>query len=122
MTQNNKLTIYDQHIGNKIYGVRIAQGLTRQELSDLIGVTPQQLQKYEKGLNRISAGRLTLVAKALHKSISFFYEDMEEESPEVQKQQRICMEVSNNFKKIRNPIHQNAVYSLIRSLTKESYN
>ena len=117
---SEKLTKYDQYIGTKIYGVRLAQRLTRQELGELIGVSAQQLQKYEKGLNRISAGRLTLVAKALNKKISFFYEGLEEENEDTN-HQRICAEVSNNFMKLKNPEHQTAVNLLIRSLIKESY-
>ena len=51
-------------------------GLTQQQLADLIGVTYQQAHKYEKGINRVSAGRLYDVAQVLGVSISYFYEGM----------------------------------------------
>ena len=108
----------DQHIGQKIYSLRLAKGLSRQELSDQIGVTHQQLQKYEKGINRISVGRLALIAKALGKTIEYFYSGVDNETQEQvsTQHQRMCIEVSRNFMKIQNPDHQNAVNTLIRSL------
>jgi len=56
--KNSYLDEIDKFIGNKIYSLRLAKGLPRQELSKVIGVTHQQLQKYENGSNRVSASRL----------------------------------------------------------------
>jgi transcriptional regulator with XRE-family HTH domain len=50
--------------------------MTQDDLATLLGVTYQQLQKYEKGVNRISAGRLIQVAKILGLPIDFFYQDV----------------------------------------------
>lgn len=55
----------DKEIGAAINMHRITQGLTRQELAGKIGVTHQQLQKYEKGANRITVTRLEAIADAL---------------------------------------------------------
>jgi transcriptional regulator with XRE-family HTH domain len=121
MTRKNDYIIeVDKYIGNKIYSLRLAQGLSRQQLAEVIGVTHQQLQKYEKGVNRISVGRLVLIAKALAKDVTYFYEGLEnnaEESVKTQ-HQRMCIEVSRNFMKIQNSEYQNAVNSLIKSLAK----
>ena len=46
---NNQLAKIDKSIGQKIYSLRLAKGLSRQQLSKVIGVTHQQLQKYENG-------------------------------------------------------------------------
>lgn len=116
----NKLDIF---IGSKIYNLRLAHGLSRKQLADEVGVTHQQIQKYEKGDNRISAGRLFLVAQALNKQVSFFYagfESNDERMLSVSPNQRLCIEVSRNFMKLNNPDHQTAVNSLIKSLAKES--
>jgi len=112
----------DKFIGNKIYMLRLAKGLSRQQLADVIGVTHQQLQKYEKGSNRISAGRLVLIAKSLERPVSYFYTGLEEQQEErmLTQHQRMCIEVSRNFMKLNNPDHQNAVNTLIKSLVKES--
>lgn len=111
----------DKFIGNRIYSLRIAKGLSRQQLSALIGVTHQQLQKYEKGVNRISVGRLVLIANALSKNPSYFYEGVDtpdQNMLETTKHQRMCIELSRNFMKIENPEHQVALNYLVKTLAK----
>lgn len=120
--RNDYIQKVDQFIGGKIYSLRLAKGLSRQQLAEVIEVTHQQLQKYEKGINRISIGRLVLIAKALDKNIDYFYqglEDADNVEPVLTQHQRMCIEVSRNFMKIRNSEHQQAVNVLIRSLIKE---
>ena len=118
--KNDYIVEVDKYIGGRIYSLRLAQGFSRQQLSQIIGVTHQQLQKYEKGTNRISVGRLVLIAKALSKDISYFYEGLESANsePVVTQHQRMCIEVSRNFMKIENSEHQTAVNTLVKSLSK----
>jgi transcriptional regulator with XRE-family HTH domain len=52
-------------------------GLTQQQLAEAIGVTSQQAHKYEKALNRISAGKLYAVAQALGVDVSYFYDGLQ---------------------------------------------
>ncbi|RYE05688.1 MAG: XRE family transcriptional regulator [Rickettsiaceae bacterium] len=120
--RNDFIQQIDQFVGGKIYSIRLAKGLSRQQLSDVIGVTHQQLQKYEKGTNRISVGRLVLIAKALSKTVEYFYEGLEARTaePTLTQHQRMCIEVSRNFMKIRSAEHQNAVNTLVKSLVRES--
>lgn len=107
----------DKIIGIKIHELRISMGLSRQQLAAKIGVTHQQLQKYEKGTNRISAGRLMAIAKALGKTVAFFFDNVEEGHEALPSQhQRMCIEVSRNFMKIKSPMHQNAINLLVRTL------
>ena len=119
--KNDYIEEIDKFIGGKIYSLRLAKGLSLQQLSKVIGVTHQQLQKYEKGSNRISVGRLVLISKALDKNISYFYEGIESGNYEqvVTHHQRMCIEVSRNFMKIENTEHQNAVNTLVKSLARE---
>jgi transcriptional regulator with XRE-family HTH domain len=121
MARKNKYTEQiDKMIGIKIHELRIALGLSRQQLALKIGVTHQQLQKYEKGTNRISAGRLSSIAKALSKTVSYFYDEIAEGVEALPNQhQRMCIEVSRNFMKIRNPQHQSAVNMLVRVLAEQ---
>ena len=118
--KNDYIFEVDQFIGKKIYSLRLAKGLSRQQLASVIDVTHQQLQKYEKGMNRISVGRLVLIAKALEKDVTYFYEGLETNShePIMTHHQRMCIEVSRNFMKIASSEHQNAVNTLIKSLSK----
>ena len=67
----------DRFIGTKIQELRLAHGMSRQDLGDLIEVTHQQLQKYEMGINRVSAGRLAFIAKYLNTSVGSFYEGLD---------------------------------------------
>ena len=119
--QHEYIAEVDRFIGNKIRTFRLALGFSRQQLSDAIGVTHQQLQKYEKGINRISVGRLALIAKALGRSISAFYDGIDSGSEStLTPRQRMCLEVSRNFMQINSSKHQNAVNLLIKSLIQES--
>jgi transcriptional regulator with XRE-family HTH domain len=116
----------DKQIGARIQELRLASGLSRQQLGDLIAVTHQQLQKYEKGTNRVSAGRLAVIAHHLNKPISYFYEEIgvitsndntpEREEVDFSQNQRMCIEISRNFMKIKNSQHKDAISSLVKSL------
>ena len=68
----------DRHVGARIRERRIMLGLTQQQLADLIGVTYQQAHKYERGINRVSAGRLFEVAQVLGVPVSYFFDGLEQ--------------------------------------------
>jgi transcriptional regulator with XRE-family HTH domain len=70
----------DKHIGSKILSLRLALGLSRDQLAKKLDVTQQQLQKYEKGTNRISVSRLVVIAKALSQGVSYFYEGLSDDN------------------------------------------
>jgi transcriptional regulator with XRE-family HTH domain len=63
----------DAEIGKRVRTLRLQRGLSQTELGTLIDVTFQQVQKYEKGTNRISAGRLQRIAEVMSVSVSFFF-------------------------------------------------
>ena len=64
----------DHQIGDRVRARRLLLGLTQEKLGDALGVSFQQVQKYEKGANRISASRLSQIATALDVPIMHFYE------------------------------------------------
>lgn len=68
----------DVEIGRKIRALRLERGLSQTGLAEGINLTFQQVQKYEKGTNRVSAGRLQKIAAALNTPIMFFYSGMGE--------------------------------------------
>jgi len=72
----NTISKIDQHVANKIHALRVSQGISSQKLSKEIGVSRQQLKKYEAAISRVSASRLLLISKALSKNISYFYQDI----------------------------------------------
>jgi transcriptional regulator with XRE-family HTH domain len=67
-------TSIDAHIGTRIRMRRVERKLSQSELGDAVGVSFQQIQKYEKGTNRVGSGRLQLIANVLEAKVSFFYE------------------------------------------------
>ncbi len=67
----------DAHVGKRIRHRRWMVGMTQQQLADCVGIKFQQIQKYETGMNRVSASRLWDIAEALGVSISFFFEGLE---------------------------------------------
>lgn len=64
----------DQYVGNRVRMRRLMLGLSQTELATAVGVTFQQVQKYEKGKNRISASRLQQISNVLRVPIPFFFE------------------------------------------------
>src|SRR5215813_14082872 len=63
----------DAEIGQRVRALRLQRGLSQTELGNFIKVTFQQVQKYEKGANRISAGRLQQVAEVLGVPVAYFF-------------------------------------------------
>lgn len=74
MTQKSP-SFTDQHVSSRIRLRRLQLGLSQEGLARALGITFQQVQKYEKGTNRVSAGRLQEIACALSVPLHFFYED-----------------------------------------------
>lgn len=64
----------DIQVGNRVRIRRMLIGMSQEKLGDMLGLTFQQVQKYEKGVNRIGAGRLFEVARILNVPVDFFYE------------------------------------------------
>lgn len=74
----------DAHVGKRIRHRRWMIGMTQQQLADKVGIKFQQIQKYETGMNRVSASRLWDIADSLGVTISFFFEGLLEGSPAAQ--------------------------------------
>lgn len=64
----------DKHVGNRVRMRRILAGLSQEKLGEALGLTFQQVQKYEKGTNRIGASRLQQISKILEAPPAFFFE------------------------------------------------
>jgi transcriptional regulator with XRE-family HTH domain len=65
----------DVHIGKRIKMQRLARGLSQTDVASRLGITFQQIQKYERGVNRVGAGRLQEMANLLSVTPAFFFED-----------------------------------------------
>jgi transcriptional regulator with XRE-family HTH domain len=107
----------DRHVGTRMRERRIRLGLTQQAMAKLIGMTYQQIHKYEKGINRLAAGRLYQIAQALDVEVGYFFEGVETESAiRPNPQQRMLLELARNFVALPSRRHQEALCTLVRVL------
>lgn len=66
----------DLYVGQRVRARRVAMGMSQEKLADALGLTFQQVQKYEKGTNRISCSKLVVIAKALRTHPAYFFEGL----------------------------------------------
>src|SRR6266702_8518756 len=103
----------DDHVGARIRERRIMLGLTQQQLAEMIGVTYQQAHKYERGINRVSAGRLFEIARVLSVPVSYVFDGLDtDDGRPVSPRERMCLELARNFSQIPNEKHQEALSQL----------
>jgi transcriptional regulator with XRE-family HTH domain len=76
MNDERSANAVDRRLGLRLRTRRIELGMSQERLAELLGVTFQQVQKYEKGINRVAASRLFEVAAALGVPLSYFFEGM----------------------------------------------
>ena len=105
----------DVHVGARIRSRRTLLGMSQTALADAIGLTFQQVQKYERGANRVSSSRLVDMASALDVSIPFFFEEM---AATVQGQTPAMLMDAKKLPKIdddRNPMARRETLELVRA-------
>jgi transcriptional regulator with XRE-family HTH domain len=71
--RKKKVTQHEKYIGERIREGRIALGMSQHALASMIGISYQQLQKYENGSNRVSGARIQIMATALNRPLTFFF-------------------------------------------------
>ena len=117
----------DVHVGNRIRLRRTLLGLSQEKLASLLGLTFQQVQKYERGMNRVGASRLWDIGKVLEVPVGFFYEDMDEEvakqSPRMfSLPDSTPLTLAEAYYKIPNRKAAKCMYDLIIAMSKTTYN
>ena len=112
----------DQHVGERIRARRAELGLTQEQLAEALKVSYQQIQKYETGANRISAGRLFELARKLGVDVSYFFEGQPLEAPteavplEHGGRQRSAIELVRKFGQIEDPQVRSAIAALVKTI------
>lgn len=127
ITPNNPLRIngphfVDMHVGRQLKTMRHSAGLSQEELANKLGITFQQVQKYEKGINRLSASRMYDIAHALSVPVSSFFMGVEDSkhldaAEEQQRLSRSNLDLINAFSEIESPFIRKNILNLIRSLS-----
>lgn len=111
----------DAYVGERIRERRTVLGLTQEHLASALDISYQQVQKYETGANRVSAGRLYEVARKLDVDVSYFFEGLDEDSDvnplEHGGRNRSTIELVRNFSDIGDPAIRSAVSGLVKSLS-----
>jgi len=120
----------DVQVGNRVRIRRMLIGMSQERLGDLLGLTFQQVQKYEKGVNRIGAGRLFEMSRILNVPVDFFYEGVnaapahpgeEGQGPPVMEfvSSGEGLQLSLAFMKIKDAKVRKRVLDLVKSLAEE---
>lgn len=122
----------DQHVGSRVRLRRMLLGMSQERLGESMGLTFQQVQKYEKGVNRIGASRLFQISKILDVPVQFFFEEAPHSGDGVSPRgfaepdseafileflnSREGLELNRAFVKIADPKVRKSVVDLVRSL------
>lgn len=115
----------DVEVGQRIRARRMAKGMSQTELGEMLGVTFQQVQKYEKGVNRVGAGRLVRVAEALDVPVSFFFGATDAETHDTRAilgflDTSYALRLLRAFSRIPQSEVQRAVVDLVESIAPEA--
>ena len=127
---------FNRHLGSKLRLRRLSLGLTQTKVAQAINVTFQQIQKYERGANRIGASRMFDLSTVLDVPVSFFFEDMseeikkrdaepigfyEKEQVELEKDpltRRETLELVRAYYRIDEPSVRKRIFELVKSLAR----
>ncbi len=130
----------DRHVGQQLKSRRILLGMSQEKLAESVGITFQQVQKYERGTNRISAGRLLKFSKTLQVPVGYFFEgaevspkaepggskkqgfsDSEQESltgsmPEDVMSRKETLDLLRNYYSIKDPSVRKMILKMVKSM------
>lgn len=123
----------DVHVGYRLRQRRVLVGLSQEKLARMVGITFQQVQKYERGANRIVASRLFELARVLDVPVSYFFEDLSERAANERgtpaqvdqpyghdvMAERETLELVRAYYNIRNDKVRRRAFDLIRSLARD---
>jgi transcriptional regulator with XRE-family HTH domain len=121
-----KPTSTDEYVGIAMRARRKELGLSQTDLAKAIGVTFQQVQKYENGINRVGAGRLSAISQALQVPVTYFFQIVNgSDGPEVRPRTLESLRLPGapallgHYAKIKNPAHRKTVLDLARALAEQ---
>ena len=117
----------DRHVGLRIRLRRRELGVSQEKLAESIGLTFQQVQKYERAANRVSASKLWEIAQALKTSVTYFYEGLggDDQTPAAQQTQDFMLtteglELMAVFPRIAQPALRRKLLELVRTVSEEA--
>ena len=120
----------DKYVGSRVRMRRIMLGMSQEKLGEALGLTFQQIQKYEKGTNRVGASRLQAMSDALEVPVSYFFPDSSPAAQDGMKEEGAAfmmdfmstsegLDLSRAFTRIKSPKVRRKVVELVRALGEE---
>ena len=123
----------DVHVGSRVRLRRTLLGMSHEALGQAVGLTFQQIQKYERGANRVGASRLYEFSRILDVPVSYFFEDMADEvrnadpddrdievvSEDEPLSERETLELVRAYYRIKSPARRKALFDMINALSSE---
>jgi len=110
----------DARVGDRIRRRRILMGLTQDQLGEALGISYQQIQKYETGANRVSVGRLYLIAERLEVNPGWFFDgnlsDASQTDVDELGSSRLLMDFVRSFSRIQDDRLKTALIALVRAM------
>ena len=121
----------DKYVGQRLRQKRVAAGLSQQALGDVVGVSIQQIQKYEKATNRVAAGKLYKLAELLREPVTYFFEGLdihakrasnfaesqEEFADKDGVKEREVLSLVRSYNEISNPHVRKKILDLVKTLS-----
>ncbi|RED52194.1 helix-turn-helix domain-containing protein [Aestuariispira insulae] len=109
----------DVHVGQKIREVRIERGLSQDQLAGMLGISFQQIQKYEKGTNRIGSSRLYAICQALEIPVNYLFDDLRRGDGDPSMPSLRSIQVARDLEAIPDMEVRNRLLSLIRAIQED---
>ena len=111
----------DVHVGSRLRVRRTLLGMSQEKLGDALGITFQQLQKNERGANRIGSSRLFELSRILDVPISYFFEEMDMDNPATDTPsdpmtKRETLELMRAYYRIKDPAIRKSIVNLTRAM------
>ncbi len=137
MSNERSSTAIDAYVGRRLKQRREELGLSQERLADFLGISFQQVQKYERGFNRVGASRLFQIGEALGVPTAFFFEGIEPQNRGSVNEERDsfdplsvasllsapgAMELLTEYAKVDSPAQRKKIVELVRLLANESEN
>ncbi len=136
--RDSRTAYVDAHVGGRLRERRILLGLSQTRLGESLGLSFQQIQKYERGIDRISVGRLVHLAHVLEVPITYFFDELSEpgesgglaarvaissagESAEDPMSKRETLELVRAYYQIEQPELRKHIFALIRSIASREH-